>query len=136
MKEEAVSGGENFILGILEPNTQGSCQSGHLNEVNMDRQYQATQSNYDPNKLLNTINEKLRLRNDAALSRTLEVSPPVISKIRHKRLPLGASVLIRMHEVSGLSIRELRALMGDRRQSYRVSDSAGKATLRSQLGQM
>lgn len=55
---------------------------------------------------------RLRLRNDAALSRALEVSPPVISKIRHKRSPLGASVLIRMHEVSGLSIRELHELMG------------------------
>ncbi|AMO94019.1 hypothetical protein CFter6_1307 [Collimonas fungivorans] len=31
-------------------------------------------------------------------------------------------MLIRMHEVSGLSIGELRALMGDRRQKFRISD--------------
>ncbi|MBI1890379.1 MAG: hypothetical protein HYS18_07030 [Burkholderiales bacterium] len=65
-------------------------------------------------------------QNDAALSRKLEVAPPVISKIRHRRLPIGASLLIRMHEVTGMSIRELRDLMGDRRTKYRLSDAQGK----------
>jgi hypothetical protein len=76
---------------------------------------------YDPDHLLNTLIEKLAIKNDAALSRALEVAPPVISKIRHRRLPVGASLLIRMHEVADLSIAELRALMGDRRGKYRVS---------------
>lgn len=83
---------------------------------------------YDPNRLLDALIQLLRLKNDAALSRALEVAPPVISKIRHRRLPVGASMLIRMHEVSGLTIRDLRYLMGDRRQKFRVSDSQGKPT--------
>jgi len=77
---------------------------------------------YDPDHLLATLIERLNLKNDAALSRALEVSPPVISKIRHRRLPVTASLLIRMHEVSALSIKELRLLMGDRRQKFRISD--------------
>ena len=76
---------------------------------------------YDPNNLLDSLIEKLGLKNDAALSRALEVAPPVISKIRHRRLPVGASLLIRMHEVSDLSIKELRLLMGDRREKFRIS---------------
>lgn len=76
---------------------------------------------YNPDNLLNTLIQKLAIKNDAALSRALEVAPPVISKIRHRRLPVGASLLIRMHEVANLSIAELRALMGDRRSKYRVS---------------
>lgn len=76
---------------------------------------------YDPNNLLDSLIEKLGLKNDAALSRALEVAPPVISKIRHRRLPVGASLLIRMHEVSDLSIKELRHLMGDRREKFRIS---------------
>lgn len=84
------------------------------------------QATYDPNSLLDTLISKLRLKNDAALCRALEVAPPVISKIRHKKLPIGASMLIRMHKVSDLSIRELRDLMGDRRQKYRASDAFGK----------
>ena len=66
---------------------------------------------YDPNRVLDAIMEKLGLKNDAALSRALEVAPPVISKIRHRTLPIGATILLRMHEVSNFSIRELRALM-------------------------
>lgn len=86
----------------------------------------ADQVNYDPNNLLDALIEKLNLKNDAALSRALEVAPPVISKIRHRRLPVGASLLIRMHEVSDLSIKELRVLMGDRRDKFRISDKQFK----------
>ena len=84
------------------------------------------QAAYDPNNLLDSLIEKLNLKNDAALSRALEVAPPVISKIRHRRLPVGASLLIRMHEVSDLTIRELRVLMGDRRDKFRISDKQFK----------
>ena len=86
----------------------------------------AEQVAYDPNRLLDALIEKLSLKNDAALSRILEVAPPVISKIRHRRLPVGASLLIRMHEVSDLSIQELRTLMGDRRAKFRISDKQFK----------
>ena len=81
---------------------------------------------YDPNHLLDALIEKMALKNDAALSRALEVAPPVISKIRHRRLPVGASLLIRMHEVSSLSIKDLRFLMGDRRDKFRISDKQFK----------
>ncbi|MCM1128591.1 MAG: hypothetical protein NC211_01595 [Alistipes senegalensis] len=81
---------------------------------------------YNPNRLLDALIQKLSLKNDAALARALEVAPPVISKIRHNRLPVGASLLIRMHEVSGMSIYELRAEMGDRRTKFRISNEQFK----------
>lgn len=81
---------------------------------------------YNPDNLLNALIEKLELKNDAALARLLEIAPPLLSKIRHRRLPIGAALLIRMHEVSGLPVRELRNLMGDRRQKYRISLVQGK----------
>lgn len=84
-----------------------------------------SQQTYDPNRLLDTLIERLNLKNDAALSRTLGVAPPVISKIRHGRLPVGASMLIRMHEETGLNIKELRELMGDRRNRLRISNVDG-----------
>jgi hypothetical protein len=97
-------------------------QSGN----NMNSTRLADQVAYDPNNLLDALIEKLNLKNDAALSRALEVAPPVISKIRHRRLPVGASLLIRMHEVSDLSIKDLRILMGDRRDKFRISDKQFK----------
>jgi hypothetical protein len=99
----------------------GNEQMNHTKEENASGQYQ-----YDPNNLLETLIQKLNLKNDAALSRALEVAPPLISKIRHRRLPVGASLLIRMHEVSNLSIKDLRELMGDRRTKFRISDKQFK----------
>lgn len=84
------------------------------------------QETYDPNHLLDILLRKMQLKNDAALSRMLGVAPPVISKIRHRRLPVGAPLLIRMHEVTDIGIRDLRDLMGDRRTKYRISDAQGR----------
>lgn len=83
-------------------------------------------ADYNPNRLLDILRDNLQLKNDAALSRALEVAPPIISKIRHAKLHVGASLLIRMHEVSGMAIKDLRALMGDRRTKYRLSDAQGR----------
>lgn len=89
----------------------------------MDKSEQDTKSTttYNPSRLLDIVIDKLQLKNDAALARTLGVPAPMISKIRHRRLPIGAALLIAMHEETGWSIRELRDLMGDRRQKFRIS---------------
>ncbi|MFZ6646320.1 hypothetical protein ACO0LO_11420 [Undibacterium sp. TJN25] len=81
---------------------------------------------YDPNRLLDALIELLKLKNDAALARALEVAPPIISKIRHRTMPVGASMLIRMNEISGLDISQLRYIMGDRRGKFRISDKQFK----------
>jgi hypothetical protein len=85
---------------------------------------------YDPNHLVDALLDRLRLKNDAALCRLLEIAPPMISKVRHNRLPVGASLLLRMHEVSQISIRELRQLMGDRRGKHRFSDVQGRPKIK------
>lgn len=79
---------------------------------------------YNPNHLLDILLSKMQLKNDAALARMLEVPPPLISKIRNMRAPVAASLLIRMNNVTGISVRDLRDLMGDRRAKYRLSDAA------------
>jgi hypothetical protein len=81
---------------------------------------------YNPCRLLDALIEQLGLKNDAALARALEVAPPMISKIRHRALPVGGAMLIRMHEISDLSIADLRLLMGDQRKKFRISDKQFK----------
>ncbi|NEX60216.1 helix-turn-helix domain-containing protein [Noviherbaspirillum sp. 17J57-3] len=76
---------------------------------------------YDPNRLLDYVKKRFNLKNDAALCRVLRVTAPVISKIRHGRLPVGAALLINIHEMTDLPVRELRDIMGDRRQIVRIS---------------
>jgi hypothetical protein len=62
------------------------------------------------NPLLDTVKQRMELKTDAELSRVLEVAAPIISKIRHAKLTVGASILLRIHEKSDISIRELKAL--------------------------
>lgn len=65
-----------------------------------------------PNKLLDAVIGKLGLKNDSALSRVLEVGPPVISKIRRHTLPVGPMLMIRIHDATGMAINEIRACLG------------------------
>lgn len=62
------------------------------------------------NNLLDAMIDKIGLRNDAALARQLQVAPPVISKMRSGKIPVGAGFLIRCHYASGLSIAALKEL--------------------------
>jgi hypothetical protein len=78
---------------------------------------------FKPCDLLDALIKHLGLKNDAALSRALELAAPLISKLRSQVLPVSAFVLVRMHEVSGLSIAELRGLMGDHRKKFGVSEN-------------
>jgi hypothetical protein len=87
----------------------------------MNMQTLTPKNTYDPNRLLDALKGMLGLDSDMALSNALEVPPLVISQIRHRGFPVSASILIRMHDVSRLSVRELRDLMGDRRKQIRTS---------------
>lgn len=70
---------------------------------------------YDPERLLNTLHSVLGVPNDAQLARRLLAEPAQICKIRKRRVPVASALLISMHEESKLSLRTLRALMGDYR---------------------
>lgn len=65
-------------------------------------------------RLLDRLIDVMGLKNDASLARVLEVAPPVISKIRHGRRDIGPILLIGAHEESGLSIKEMKTMIGQR----------------------
>lgn len=85
---------------------------------------------YNPAQLLDAVREELELGNDAALARKLELQAPLLSKIRNGNLPVSAGLLIRMHEVSGIAIEELRGLMGDRRARFRICARSRSLSMR------
>lgn len=80
-----------------------------------------SQKRYDPNRLIDAIKDMLHLDSDIALSQVLEVPPLVISHIRYRGYPVAPSILIRMHDITHISIQDLRDLMGDRRRTVRTS---------------
>ncbi|WP_426162370.1 helix-turn-helix domain-containing protein [Pseudoduganella sp. R-34] len=68
---------------------------------------------YNPDMLLDTVKFWLGLRYDAALADRLQVTRTTISKIRHRHCPVSSELLLRIHEMTGLPLRELRFLGGD-----------------------
>jgi len=118
-----------FVLRIIkrlviaiDHNWVTTTNSERVRGANMDTKTLVDQLQYDPDNLLTALIRKLNLKNHAALARALDVEQTVISKIRHGKLPVSASMLIRMHEVTHLSIEDLRSLLGDRRSKFRMSD--------------
>lgn len=71
-----------------------------------------TNPTYNPAALLDFAIEKLNLKNDADLSRALNMMPPVVSKVRNKRMPLGPSMLLRLHEEIGMGTLDLKKIAG------------------------
>jgi transcriptional regulator with XRE-family HTH domain len=74
-------------------------------------------------QLLDGVRDTLQLKNDAKLAQLLGVKPSIISRIRNGHLPVGASILLRMHEVSGLRLQKLKSLLRQAEQSARVDDN-------------
>ena len=63
------------------------------------------------NKLFDTIIDEARLKNDAALAKAIKVAPPVISKMRHGALKVGATMILALHEVFGVPVARIRELL-------------------------
>ena len=64
------------------------------------------------NDLLDLVIEKLGLKNDAALSRALGVAPPVVSKTRSGDLGATPTLLVRIHDASGMPFTDMREKLG------------------------
>jgi hypothetical protein len=62
-------------------------------------------------KLFGFLIESYNLKNDAALALFFELNPPVISKIRHGKLPVGDSLKIKIQKITGLSILKIEELI-------------------------
>jgi hypothetical protein len=71
-----------------------------------------TATGYRPEALLTALARKLHTTTDAALATALSIYPPAISKIRSGKLGVGASLLIRAHDLTGFEIGSMRELMG------------------------
>jgi plasmid maintenance system antidote protein VapI len=87
------------------------------------------------NSLIDALLDRFSLKNDAALCRILNISPALISKLRHKKTRITADLLITMHEFTGLSIKELRNLMGDLRPNFEINERADRTIERQRIGE-
>src|SRR4051812_1991397 len=70
---------------------------------------------YDPGLLLNAIMDRMHLTEDAELAHRLRIDGRVLGQIRERRLQISGSMLMQMQEATGITIAELRQILGDRR---------------------
>lgn len=68
--------------------------------------------NYDPIAFIGwLVRDVYHVKTDAQLAQRLEVAPSHISKIRSRKMRVPSSMLVVIHEDTGLHVRDLRARM-------------------------
>ncbi len=75
---------------------------------------------YRPDRLFHAVKCRLGLSSDGMLSQKLRLRKSLMEAMRHGRMPVTATVLLLISEASGISIDELRRIMGDRRAKLRL----------------
>ncbi len=77
---------------------------------------------YSPERLIDRLRMAVGARSYSALGRAIDVSPSVLSKLRHRRLGVSSEILLKIHDATGIPIRELRRWMGDKRRYFSPLD--------------
>lgn len=62
--------------------------------------------------VLDAVIRKFGLRNDAHLCKVLGLRPPHVSKVRHGKIESSPDMALAIHEVFGMSFKEMRELDG------------------------
>jgi hypothetical protein len=96
----------------------------HMNANSEERKPSgASQVNdeYDPELFLNSLLDRMHLTQDAQLAKRLRMDKRLLSKIRERRLQISGSMLMHMQEATGITISELRRILGDRRSTSRMA---------------
>lgn len=61
--------------------------------------------------LIERIKVRMRLKNDAAVARYMEVAPAVVCKWHSGHLSFGAAHIIRLHEKTGWPVADIKAML-------------------------
>ncbi len=80
---------------------------------------------YDPNSLLDFVKCTLGANDEAALAHRMGVAQSLLRGMRAKRVPLVASILMRMSEATDVNVATLRSISGDRRARVRIGIPRG-----------
>ena len=65
------------------------------------------------NRLFDHLLRTYGVKNDSALAKLLGVLPPVVSKIRSGHAGMGDSILLAVHEVFEMPIRDIKEMLNE-----------------------
>ncbi|WP_407307337.1 hypothetical protein [Acinetobacter sp.] len=66
-----------------------------------------------PHKLIDSLNQKLGLTRDDMLAKRLGVTNSMLSKVRAQVTGVSPNLILRIYDVSGWSIEEIRSLINE-----------------------
>lgn len=89
-------------------NAKGKKHSGIREMLHYDLDAQT----YKPNFFIQKMQEILKVKNDEALSDLLGMSHGAFSRIRHRKGYITPLMLLRLHDLTGMSAKELREIAG------------------------
>ena len=70
---------------------------------------------YAPDKFIDTLSKRLKIKNDAEFARQMGIPSSMLSRMRHRIIPISATILLNIHEQTNIPIKKLRRMMGDKR---------------------
>lgn len=67
---------------------------------------------YEPNRLLDFVKSEIGVETDKKFSSILNVHPSMISKVRQKKTLMSSDMLLSIHDLTGMPIKEIKRKMG------------------------
>jgi hypothetical protein len=80
----------------------------------------SAENGYDPGLLLNALQDRLHLKDDAELAKKFKINKDLLGKIRDRQLQISGSMLMLIQEATGIAVPELRQMLKDRRTTSRM----------------
>ena len=86
---------------------------GVLHRKDGDMANKSKYSREGVNRLFDHLLRTYRVKNDRALANLLGVLPPVVSKIRSGHAGMGDTILLAVHEVFEMPIKDIKGMLSD-----------------------
>lgn len=67
-----------------------------------------------PNALLDEVKKQNGLKSDRALAQFLDTEAPYMSRIRTGKLAVGPSIILSIHEKTGMPVAKIRELIAQK----------------------
>lgn len=74
--------------------------------------YDLDSPSYMPTRFMAKVEEKLGTKCDVELARTLQVTYTTIGQVRRRKIPISPTLMVRVHDLTGWSIDEIRNMAG------------------------
>jgi hypothetical protein len=67
-----------------------------------------------PHSILDLAREKLDAKSDAVLAHMLGQEPSLISRVRNRKRPMSADLILAIHETTSIPVDQIKSMLGPR----------------------